>query len=73
MKQPNNVRNRWRRYREAMRGYQWTATPFRKWARHSAPDSYAAIPGQPNETVKLFACRCKRQIFCTCYYKDYTL
>lgn len=53
MKQPNNLRNRYRRYREAHRAYRFCPLRFRDWASTAAPDSYSAKPGQPDEIVAL--------------------
>lgn len=55
MKQPNNLRNRYRRYRAARQAYNFCWLSFRQWAGGWGKDdrSYYAIPGQPDENVKL--------------------
>lgn len=53
MKQPNNLRNRYRRMRNARRAYGFTFFAFRTWIKVAAPDSYAAKPGQPDEDTGL--------------------
>ena len=65
MRDPNNTRNRWRRYVETVRAYGWPASPFRAWLRAAGPDSYKS--GARNEETRLIACRCKdRRFFCLC-------
>lgn len=65
MKQPDNLRNRWRRYRVAQHAYNFAAVPFRRWAQHSAPDSYLG-GGFANEEVPLIACKCAARPVCCC-------
>ena len=66
MIQPNNLRNRWRRYRIARHAYGFTAAPFRSWARAACPESYSTVNGR-DLYVPLIACRCGDSMFCTCY------
>lgn len=62
MKQPDNVRNRWRRYRIARRAYGFAALPFRRWVQGASPDSYRSGPA--TEQVPLIACRCRGAVCC---------
>lgn len=64
MKDPNNLRNRWRRYRVARKAYGFTALPFRQWARGADADSYATVDAR-DRYVPLIACHC-RGCFCCC-------
>ena len=42
MIEPNNLRNRYRRYRAAWKAYGWVgAWDFRTWVRESCPGSYS--------------------------------
>lgn len=63
MKQPNNIRNRWRRYREARIAYDFTHLPFRQWAvlHGQRPEAYAAKTGDLNEPVSLIRGKPKRK------------
>lgn len=46
MKDPNNIRNRWRRYRATRIAYNFTFLPFREWAPGWGrnPSAYEAGP-----------------------------
>lgn len=44
VREPDNVRNRWRRCRNARQAYGWSPPTFRAWLRGAAPDSYSAGP-----------------------------
>lgn len=47
VRDPNNLRNRYRRMRRAWHFYGWVSAPaLRDWARYARPDSYAAPPRQ---------------------------
>lgn len=61
MKQPNNIRNRWRRYRDTRRAYGWGYLPFRQWAKGwgQNPESYSTRPGNLDEPVSLEGARRK--------------
>lgn len=60
MKDPNNVRNRWRRYRSARRAYGFTFLSFREWAAWGSanPKAYSAEPHHANFRVSLQRPRC---------------
>lgn len=66
MIQPDNLRNRWRRYRVARGDYGFGALPFRTWVGVSRKDSYLG-GGFANEMVPLIACKCRRRSVCCCY------
>lgn len=51
--EPNNIRNRWRRYRMAMLAYGWSVASFRGWLNASRPDSYSAEWHHANFQVEL--------------------
>lgn len=55
MRQPNNLRNRYRRMVEAVTAYGWHAPSFRLWVRRGMahPDAYSAQPHHANYTVAL--------------------
>lgn len=55
MKQPNNLRNRWRRYSQTRRAYGFAFLPFRRWARGAGQHSeaYGTQPGFLDEPVAL--------------------
>ena len=50
VKEPNNLRNRWRRYRATRKAYGFTTIPFREWAKYASLDSYSA--GAYDRTVE---------------------
>lgn len=53
MIEPNNLRNRWRRMRDAHEAYGWTRIPFRKWLNYADAESYRAEPHHLNFKVTL--------------------
>ena len=60
MKQPNNLRNRWRRYAGHMEAYGWSILSFREWAAYQGSTksalggySYSVQPGSIYDPVKL--------------------
>jgi hypothetical protein len=55
MKDPNNLRNRYRRAMDARRAYGWQIKPFRCCVRYlqDHPNSYAAEPHHANYAVNL--------------------
>lgn len=68
MIQPNNLRNRWRRYSQTRHAYGFGSLPIRLWARGAGQTaSYATCPGYRDEQVLLLACRCRKgALICTC-------
>lgn len=54
-KEPNNLRNRWRRYAAAMRGYGWCTLGIRGFHKGYGPNAYSADPWHANFDVQLIA------------------
>lgn len=55
MIQPNNLRNRWRRMRDAHEAYGFSRQSFREWYKHGLANgnSYSAEPHHANVKVTL--------------------
>lgn len=52
---PNNLRNRWRRMRDAYAAYGWPRCSFREWYRYGVaePTAYSAGPHHLNFNITL--------------------
>jgi len=52
--QPNNLRNRYRRYKSATKAYGWAAACFRDWVRGAIDikTAYSAPPNPQNDPVQ---------------------
>jgi hypothetical protein len=55
MRDPNNIRNRWRRYKAACRAYNFRTLPFRDWAKMwgNNPKAYSAEPHHADYHVNM--------------------
>lgn len=68
-REPNNLRNRWRRMVLTQIGYRWNTRSFRDWARYGAanPTAYEDVPKHSSRYFPIQVLFTARKLTKGCY------